>query len=630
VSATMQVTSGTRNQLCIRTTVDEQERDVAVFVDEPAGVDAEGNPRPAKVDVEHAVWLGDRVCPDDAAVKNDMGLDRDVEMPVEDEVGDLESGSVADRLSQFERGAYLATLPGNTPGTSYQTGIDRYEKCLPIVNTVQNQGTCGSCYVFAGTGVAAINKCAYYNRMNPNFKGRLAASQFVSSKQELLDCSNSDGSSDEVNPPGYCLGGGISAAGAGCEGGHGILVLDFLVNNLPSTAEEYPYSGENQGNPADHFDAKHPPPRTCLRKPPPAEDSKEFVSRKSLGVFDVMQVEGEEPMMAAIMQFGSVGVSFDTYSDIFDFVGDPDNEVIYKGATTRHDDADKLSKSALDACKATCQSRDASGNCACAYNKGGHTVVAVGWGVTPMGTKYWILRNSWGADVHAGGFLHWQRGINLFGIETRAYTASGVNQGGYQASSNDGAGNLPAASECIEVANVPASKGGSLEEIQLHETYKVTEGSKTFMQKDAAESPLPDRCFVRNTCDTWKEIVIDAGSVGFKDEDDRTKGCSSRYNANIRTYLVPPQQMDGKPKVALIERWAAPGNVPFLLLEPKYAAVTYRNCYLASEKDADLSEWTKEAGKRDYQFVGIRYGTGENNQKWLTDPEFCPSCEGSF
>lgn len=203
VSATMQVTSGTRNQLCIRTTVEEQERDVAVFVDEPAGVDAEGNPRPAKVDVEHAVWLRDRVCPDDATVKNDMGLDRDVELPVEDEVGDLEAGSVADRLRsasalEFERGAYLATFPGNTPGTSYQTGIDRYEKCLPIVSTVQNQGTCGSCYVFAGTGVAAINKCAYYNRMNPSFKGRLAASQFVSSKQELLDCSNSDGSFDEV------------------------------------------------------------------------------------------------------------------------------------------------------------------------------------------------------------------------------------------------------------------------------------------------------------------------------------------------------------------------------------------------------------------------------------------------
>ena len=175
--------------------------------------------------------------------------------------------------------------------------------------------------MFAGTAVAAINKCVYMvafqKRQDPGWTGSFPSSMFTSSKQELLDCSNKENPGTAgVLPPDFCFNNGLQQAGSGCDGGHGILVLEFLTRNLPSLSRDYPYDDPaNLGNPADHFTAEHPPPRTCKRGEDPAKGSEEYKKRGRLRVFDPVVIHGEEAMKAAIKQYGSVGVSWKVMSD---------------------------------------------------------------------------------------------------------------------------------------------------------------------------------------------------------------------------------------------------------------------------------------------------------------------------
>merc|ERR1711865_338173 len=117
-------------------------------------------------------------------------------------------------------------------------------------------------------------------------------------------------------------------------------------------------------------------------------------------------------------------VSFTIYSDFMNRWVSP---AIYTPATTLHSLDDV--KDWTDKDRTTCENDEN-----CAYDTGGHAVIATGWG-DYEGKKYWHLKNSWGAEFGVKGFFRMARGSNVAGIEESAVTVVAAGKEGLTSAS---------------------------------------------------------------------------------------------------------------------------------------------------------------------------------------------------
>ena len=54
------------------------------------------------------------------------------------------------------------------------------------------------------------------------------------------------------------------------------------------------------------------------------------------------------------------------------------------------------------------------------WEKTNHAVAGVGYGVSPEGTKYWIIKNSWGRHWGNNGYFKLKRGTDDIAVESMA------------------------------------------------------------------------------------------------------------------------------------------------------------------------------------------------------------------
>jgi len=71
---------------------------------------------------------------------------------------------------------------------------------------------------------------------------------------------------------------------------------------------------------------------------------------------------------------------------------------------------------ALDATKFNFYSSGIMNGSGCSAGSPDHGVAVVGWGIED-GTKYWIVKNSWGEDWGEDGYVRIERGSNACGVE---------------------------------------------------------------------------------------------------------------------------------------------------------------------------------------------------------------------
>merc|ERR1712098_636046 len=167
--------------------------------------------------------------------------------------------------------------------------------------------------------------------------------------------------------------------GQSCDGGFSYLAAKWVKEFGGLTHEEcYPYTAK---------DGKCRAPVQC--------------SKPNVLVTDYSYIGGyygattEEGMMLDIVQNGPQAIGINVLPDFFH----------YKGGVYSHHSSD------LD--------KEYFGN----WEEINHAVVATGYGETPEGVKYWVVKNSWGKTWGADGYVLIERGVDMIGVESCAVSA---------------------------------------------------------------------------------------------------------------------------------------------------------------------------------------------------------------
>ena len=160
----------------------------------------------------------------------------------------------------------------------------------------------------------------------------------------------------------------------GCHGGNPVLAYKWIKENniTDETCSPYQANGHDMNVQCNSMiKCKNcQPGKGCFAQP----------RAKIYGVEDYGQVITEEGIMNEVLQRGPVSCEIAITQELDDYTGG-----IFK---------DETGRIAPD-----------------------HDISITGWGEDEAGTKYWIIRNSWGSYWGEGGDFRLIRGINNLGIE---------------------------------------------------------------------------------------------------------------------------------------------------------------------------------------------------------------------
>jgi len=166
----------------------------------------------------------------------------------------------------------------------------------------------------------------------------------------------------------------------GCHGGSPDMIHKYMYENKVPDESCMPYQGVNMGCQADTVCRNCAKGKGCWAVP-------EFIG---YGVSSYGFVSGEQAMMQEIFARGPIACSFAT-DDPWMFN--------YSENVVRHDGVyvTKQKKTANDI---------------------DHIMEVAGWGETPAGLKYWVIRNSWGTYWGEAGWAKLERGVNALMVES--------------------------------------------------------------------------------------------------------------------------------------------------------------------------------------------------------------------
>lgn len=172
-------------------------------------------------------------------------------------------------------------------------------------------------------------------------------------------------------------------SGSPCGGGYFTKGFAFAQNTGVSTGEEYgntklckPYflSGS----------AKSYTEPTCKNSCQKVSVYKTLLSKDRLTISGYQTGTGEQAMIAALNNGGSIVVTFHVYKDFY----------LYNSGIYSHTTGDSV---------------------------GLHAVRIVGYGTDDNGVDYWIIANTWDVNWGEQGFFRIQRGTDECGIESGTF-----------------------------------------------------------------------------------------------------------------------------------------------------------------------------------------------------------------
>jgi len=232
--------------------------------------------------------------------------------------------------------------------------------CAPI-NTVRDQGACGSCYAFGSTGAMSDRLCIQTGGKN----------QKIVSAKDMMSCCD------------YCTTPG--GQNTGCQGGEEADAWYYWMTEGIVSGENYGSGIGCQPYPIPigiihQAGAKSFEPQ-CARQCENKQYNNTYENDKTYAksVY-YLPDHDEKAVMYDLMTNGPLTISYDVFKDF----------PLYKGGVYQ-----KTSDELL----------------------GSHAVVLVGWG-TENGIPYWTVKNSWNKVWGEQGFFRIIRGTNECGIET--------------------------------------------------------------------------------------------------------------------------------------------------------------------------------------------------------------------